>query len=191
MHIVIFCGNGNDREEISNKLSESLCHFASYKAKHGRTVFEIESKDVQIDIRLGDIFKAGGLRPDYVLFHNTSDVFNETWNYSMEGRYKELKSLDDLIQLVAITEKEKPNNFTRRSIETVKDSLKVFAATHNLDMGIDDFTDGRPNIIKYVFHHYMSGKGATIIVDFTQVEDLDKSIDTIIDNLIKKMNLED
>lgn len=191
MYVVIFCGSGNDREQIANDLSANLCNFVSYKAKYGKQIFEIEKKGIRIDMRLADIFKAGGLRPDYVLFHNVSNKFYETWNFSMTGRYKELKSLDELIQLIILTKKEIPNNFTRRSIETVKDSLKVFAKSHNLDIGIDDFTDGRPNVIKYVFHHYMSGKGATIIIDFMEVEDLDKSIDLAIDAIIKKLNLED
>lgn len=51
-------------------------------------------------IRPGDILKAAGLRPDYVLFYNTFGDFFESWEYCMKGRYIKLKSLDELMQLV-------------------------------------------------------------------------------------------
>lgn len=82
------------------------------------------------------------------------------------------------------------NNFTKRSMRVTTDALRVFASNHNLIMGIDVHSDNRPNIIKYVFYHVVSGKGVLIIVDFMQVEHLDKSIDVIIERLIDKFNLD-
>lgn len=82
-------------------------------------------------------------------------------------------------------------NFTRRSMRVTTDALRVFASNHNLVMGVDIYSDNRPNIIKYVFFHLISGKGALIIVDFMQVEHLDKSIDTTIERLINEFDLED
>ena len=80
-------------------------------------------------------------------------------------------------------------NFTRRSIRVTTDALRVFASEYGINMGIDD-SDNRPNVIKYVFYHTMSGKGTVIIIDFMQVEYLDKCIDTVIERLMEKFVLE-
>lgn len=100
MHIVIFCDDSKSYREVSNKLLLGICDYVNCRTRYNRTVFEIDEKDIVIDIRTGDILKAAGLRPDYILFYNTSNDFGESWEYNMKGRYTELKSLDELIQLV-------------------------------------------------------------------------------------------
>lgn len=100
MYIVIFCDSTNSYQKISDYLISGICDYVTGRTLHNRTVFEIDEKDIKIDIRLGDILKAAGLRPDYVLFCNTSNDFAESWSYNMKGRYTELKSLEELIQLV-------------------------------------------------------------------------------------------
>lgn len=100
MHIVIFYDDSKSYREVSNKLLLGICDYVNFRTKHNRTIFEIDEKDIVIDIRPGDILKVGGLRPDYVLFYNTSNDFGESWEYNMKGRYTRLKSLDELIQLV-------------------------------------------------------------------------------------------
>lgn len=100
MHIVIFCDTTKSYLEISDKLLLGICDHVACRTRHNRTVFEIDEKDIVIDIRPGDILKVAGLRPDYVLFYNTSNDFGESWEYNMKGRYTKLKSLDELIQLV-------------------------------------------------------------------------------------------
>lgn len=101
MHIVIFCDYEKSYRELSNKLLLGICDHVNCRTRHNRKVFEIDEKDIVIDIRPGDILKAAGLRPDYVLFYNTfGDFFFDSWEYNMKGRYTRLKSLDELIQLV-------------------------------------------------------------------------------------------
>lgn len=100
MHIVIFCDSTNSYQKISDELLSGICDYVTGRTLRNRTVFEIDEKDIKIDIRQGDILKAAGLRPDYVLFYNTSNDFGESWEYNMKGRYTELKSLEELIQLV-------------------------------------------------------------------------------------------
>ena len=100
MHIVIFCDDSKSYREVSNKLLLSICDYVNCRTRHNRTVFEIDEKDIVIDIIPGDILKVSGLRPDYVLFYNTFGDFFESWEYNMKGRYTRLKSLDELIQLV-------------------------------------------------------------------------------------------
>lgn len=100
MYIVIFCDAINSYRKISNDLLLGICDYVACRTRHDRTVFEIDEKDIKIDIRPGDILKAAGLRPDYVLFYNTSNDFGDSWEYNMKGRYTELQSLEELIRLV-------------------------------------------------------------------------------------------
>ena len=100
MYIVIFCDDSKSYREVSNKLLLGICNYVNCRTRHDQTVFEIDEKDIVIDIRPGDILKVAGLRPDYVLFYNTFGDFFESWEYNMKGRYTRLKSLDELIQLV-------------------------------------------------------------------------------------------
>lgn len=189
MHIVIFCGDKSLISQVADELILGICDSVNAKTSCRKTVIKIEEKNIQIEIRLGDAYSAAGLRPDYVLFYNTTNAFRERWNYIMKGRYRELHSLDELTKLVLMTDK-KENNFTRLSIQTVKDALKVFCSTRGIDMGIDDFSDSRPNVIKYVFYHN-SGQGLMAIIDYMQVEELDKCIDLIFNKLIERFDLEE
>lgn len=189
MHIVIFCGDKSLISQVADELILGICDSVNAKTSCRKTVIKIEEKDIQIEIRLGDAYSAAGLRPDYVLFYNTTNAFRERWNYIMKGRYRELHSLDELTKLVLMTDK-KENNFTRLSIQMVKDALKVFCSTRGIDMGIDDFSDSRPNVIKYVFYHN-SGQGLMAIIDYMQVEELDKCIDSIFNKLIERFDLEE
>lgn len=107
MYIVIFCSSENSYRSVSDKLLLGICDYVNCRTRHNRTVFEIDSKNIIIDIRPDNILKSAGLRPDYVLFYDTSYDFYKSWDYNMNGRYVKLKSFDDLIQLVI---KEKENN---------------------------------------------------------------------------------
>ena len=100
MNIIIFCDTVSSVEEVSNDLLFGICDHVACRTKHYRTVFEIDEKNIVIDIRPADIFKSAGLRPDYVLFYSASSDFIDHWKYNMGGRYTELKTLDELIQLV-------------------------------------------------------------------------------------------
>ena len=100
MYIVIFCDKGNTFRAVSNKILLAISDYVNCRTKYNRSIFEIDEKDIIIDIRSDDILKAAGLRPDYVLFHQVSKSFIETWEYNMKGRYTEIKSLEELIQMV-------------------------------------------------------------------------------------------
>ena len=99
MRIVIFCGTVEAQLEVSDKLLE-IGDYVPFRTRHNRLVFEIDEKDIRIDIRPADILKVAGLRSDYALFYEASNDFIRSWEYNMKGRYTELKSLEDLIQLV-------------------------------------------------------------------------------------------
>lgn len=100
MYIVVFCDHRKSYLELSDKILLGICDYVNCRTRHNRTVFEIDERHILIDIRPGDILKAAGLRPDYVLFYNTSNDFGESWEHNTKSRYTKLKSLDELIQLV-------------------------------------------------------------------------------------------
>lgn len=100
MYIVIFVDSFKVAHELSNYLIFSLCDHVSVRTKHGRMAFEIDEKDMVIDIRQASKEKSAGLRADYVLLEYASPEFIEYWEYNMGGRYKPLKSLSDLLRLV-------------------------------------------------------------------------------------------
>lgn len=116
MHIVIFCGDKSLISQVADELILGICDSVNAKTSCRKTVIKIEEKDIQIEIRLGDAYSAAGLRPDYVLFYNTTNAFRERWNYIMKGRYRELHSLDELTKLVLMTDK-KENNFTQLGVD--------------------------------------------------------------------------
>ncbi len=192
MHVVIFCGKISDASIISNELLLGICDFVNARTRHNRTVLDIDEKNIYIDIRPGNIDKSAGLRPNYVLFYNTDNEFTEMWRYSMHGRFTELNSLDELIELVI---KETPSinkssNFTRSNIKMIYDSFMAFSKANGIVMGIDE-SDDRLNIIKYVFYHLISAKACLIIMDYEQVEDLNIAIDLVEERLRNEFNLED
>lgn len=104
-YIVIFTTPKMYRE-ISDQLLFGICDFVNCRTKHNRTVFEIDEKDIRIDIRHGDINKSAGLRPTHVLFIGCSARFVAEWNYSMGGRFKKISNIDELINMI----KEEKNN---------------------------------------------------------------------------------
>lgn len=106
MYIVIFVDSFKVAHELSNYLIFSLCDHVSVRTKHGRMAFEIDEKNMVIDIRKADREKSAGLRADYVLIYDASPEFTEYLEYNMGGRYKPLKSLSDLLRLVVDDYKE-------------------------------------------------------------------------------------
>lgn len=110
MHIVVFCESFVVAKELSEYLILGLCDHVAVRTKHGRMVFEIDEKNIVIDIRQASKEKTAGLRPDYVLMYDTTLEFTEYWEYNMGGRYKELKHLSDLLRLVVDDYYEEESN---------------------------------------------------------------------------------
>ena len=98
-HIVIFT-IPRMYKSISDQLLLGICDYVNCRTKRDRTVFEIDEKDIYIEIRPGDIVLSGGLRPTHVLFKGCSSKFAAEWNYNMSGRFEEINSMDDLIKMV-------------------------------------------------------------------------------------------
>lgn len=98
-HIVIFTRPKIYRE-VSDQLLFSICDSVAARTKHDRTVFEIDEKDIFIDIRYGNKEKAAGLKPTHVLFEGCSTDFAEWWRYKMSGRFEEISSMDELIKMI-------------------------------------------------------------------------------------------
>ena len=100
MFIVIFCNIARSASFVSTELLLGICDHVNCRTRCNRTVFEIDEKNIIIDIRHADIIKSAGLRPDYVLFYDASYEFIDHWESNMGGRYKGLHNVEELIQLV-------------------------------------------------------------------------------------------
>lgn len=86
---------------------------------------------------------------------------------------------------------DKPNNFTRLSIRTVYDSLKVFCKEHDIYMGVDE-SDTKPSIYEYVFCRTSDNfdmRGFMLFLDYEQITDLDETIDTMLERLREYFSL--
>lgn len=86
---------------------------------------------------------------------------------------------------------DKPNNFTRLSIRTVYDSLKVFCKEHRIHMGVDE-SHPKPSIYEYIFckaNDQYNMKGLMLYVDYEQVIDLDETINIMLANLREYFSL--
>lgn len=86
---------------------------------------------------------------------------------------------------------DKPNNFTRLSIRTVYDSLKVFCKEHDIHMGVDE-SHPKPSVYEYIFCRggdNFDMKGLMLFVDYEQITDLDETIDTMLERLRKYFSL--
>ena len=89
---------------------------------------------------------------------------------------------------------EKPENFTRLSIRTVYDSLRLFCKEHGMHMGVDE-SHPKPSVYEYVFCKASDNfdnfdmKGLTLFVDYERVIDLDETIDTMLEHLRKYFTL--
>ncbi len=103
--VVIFCHTGESRMRAAYELHSNIRKYVSCMPHVGRLSYEIPEKDMFIRFYPGDIEKAGGLRPDYVVFYDVTIDFRECWEYSMNGRYTEL-SLKELIELIIGENKE-------------------------------------------------------------------------------------
>ena len=100
MHIVIFCETLILARDISREIVLGICDHVNGRTNYAGMRIEIDSKNIRIDIRHADIEKTIALRPDYVLFYDTSVDFDKEYERRMYGRYKELKSVKDVIELV-------------------------------------------------------------------------------------------
>lgn len=103
--VVIFGDTSDSRMEAAYKLHSNTRKYVSYMLHVGRLSYEIPEKDMFIRFYPGDMEKAAGLRPDYVVFYDVTIGFRECWEYVMKGRYTEL-SLKELIELIIGENKE-------------------------------------------------------------------------------------
>ena len=86
---------------------------------------------------------------------------------------------------------DNPENFTRLSIRTVYDSLRLFCKEHGIHMGVDE-SHPKPSVYEYVFCKASDNfdmKGLTLFVDYEQITDLDETIDTMLERLRKYFTL--
>lgn len=104
-HIVIFAPYRR-ANYICGWLISGICDHVNGKTFYQKTRIVIEEKDIVIDIRPADREKTAGLRPTHVLFETDDFDFIKYYKCVMAGRYEELKSIDDVINMV-IEEKEK------------------------------------------------------------------------------------
>lgn len=100
MRIVVFCEKLSTAAEISNKIVLGICDHVNGRTSHGGTRIEIDSKNICVDIRKADKEKSAGMRPDYALLYDTSTDFDDYWRFTMYGRYTELRTVDEIIELI-------------------------------------------------------------------------------------------
>ena len=101
MHVVIFTDTLARAHVLSDKLYGRINKRMKIVPKHNWTVLDIiDSRNIRIDIRMADRIKSAGLRPSHVLFYNAPHDFINYWRYNMGGRYTELETLDDVVQLI-------------------------------------------------------------------------------------------
>lgn len=104
-HIIVFC-DMQFYKRIANDILLGICDFVNCRTRYEKTVFDIDEKEIRIELRPANIIKAAGLRPTHVLFYTKCYEFIEDWRHCMNGRYTELNTLDDLIRLVNNSEGE-------------------------------------------------------------------------------------
>lgn len=87
-------------EQIFFEISRRLGGRVDFRTRHNNTVFEIDEKNILINIRYGDEFKLDGIRCDYALFYGCSTKFYKTFCYLNKGKFTELNCIANLIDLV-------------------------------------------------------------------------------------------
>ena len=102
MRIIIFCDPMYEYRTLSDEILLGICDYVACRTRNHMTIFEIDEKDMVIELWPADMAKIGGLRSDYALLYNASDDFTQKWRYNMCSKYGiiELKNLDELIKLV-------------------------------------------------------------------------------------------
>ena len=100
MYIVVFSDKRAAAERASRNIVLGICDHVNGRTMYNGMSIVIDSRNIRIDMRPADLTKAAGLVTDYVLFYEASTEFIQEWRYVRGGRYIELKTLDELIQLV-------------------------------------------------------------------------------------------
>ena len=100
MFVVVFCEKLSTATEVSKKILLGICDHVNGRTSRGGTRIEIDSKNIVVDIRMAVKEKSAGMRPDYALLYDTSTDFDDYWRFNMYGRYTELRTVDEIVELI-------------------------------------------------------------------------------------------